>query len=135
MTEETRDPTPSPLLVRALGANAVFSGVSGLALLAAAGPAGSWLGVGEAWLLRALGVGLLAFGGGLLLLARAERPARGLVIAASASDFAWVAGSGVLLFGFPDLLTPAGRTAVAAVAVVVAALGIAQLAGLRRTAG
>lgn len=124
-----------PLLVRALTANAAFSGLTGIALVAAAGPAGGWLGVAETWILRLLGVGLLAFGAGLLLLARSERPARGLVLAASASDFAWVAGSAVLLLGFPDLLTPAGNGAVAAVALVVAGLGAAQVAGLRRREG
>lgn len=132
MTEDARDPAPSALLIRALSANAAFSGASGLALLVAAGPAAGWIGVPHPWILRALGAGLVAFGAGLLLLARSERPGRGLVVAASASDFAWVAGSGVLLLGFPDLLTPAGRAAVAAVAVAVAGLGAAQIAGLRR---
>lgn len=133
MTEPAHDPplsTPSALLVRALQANAAFSMVSGLVLLLAAGPAGGWIGVDETGLVRALGGGLIAFGAGLLLLARSERPGRGLVIAASVSDFAWVAGSGVLLLAFPELLSAAGRAAVAGVALVVAGLGAAQLAGL-----
>lgn len=123
---------PALFLDRALLANAAFSGASGLVLLVAAGPAGAWLGVPDPWLLRALGGGLVAFGAGLLLLARSDRPKRGLVVAASASDFAWVAGSVVLLAAFPDLLSAAGRAAVAGVAVVVAGLGGAQLVGLRR---
>lgn len=128
-----RDPKHAPgLLVRALAANAGFSGASGLALLLAARPAGGWLGVAETWILRALGAALLAFGAGLALLARTERPTRGLVLAASASDFAWVAGSAGLVLGLPDLLTPAGNGTVAAVAVVVAGLGTAQIVGLRR---
>lgn len=117
----------SVLLVRALAANAVFSGLSGLALLLAAG----WLGVPEPWILRALGAGLVAFAAGLALLARSARPRRDLVLAASVSDFAWVAGSAWLLVGFPDLLTSAGEAAVAVVAVLVAVLGAAQLVGLR----
>lgn len=131
MEGSTNSERPS-LLVRVLAANAAFSGLSGLALVAAAGPVGCWLGVAEIWILRLLGIGLLGFCAGLLLLARSERPARGLVLAATASDFAWVAGSAVLLLGFPDLLTPAGNGAVAVVAVVVAGLGGAQVAGLRR---
>lgn len=123
----------SPLLVLALAANAVFSGLSGLMLLLAAGPVGGWLGVSGTGILRLLGVGLIGFGAGLFLLARSEPPGRGLVLAASASDFAWFAGSAVLLLEFPELLTPAGHAAVAAVAVVVAGLGGAQLLGLRRS--
>lgn len=122
----------STLLVRALAANAVFSGGSGLTLLAASGAAGTWLGVDETWILRALGGGLLAFAAGLFLMARSPRPSRPLVLAVSGADFAWVAGSAVLLLGFPDLLTPAGDVAVAAVAAVVAGLGGGQLVGLRR---
>lgn len=121
----------SALLVRALAANALFSDLSGLALLLAAGTAARWLGVSEPWILRALGTGLVAFAAGVALLARSARPRRGLVLAASVSDFVWVAGSAWLLLGFPDLLTPAGEGAVAAVAVLVAVLGAAQLVGLR----
>lgn len=131
-SEGAREPARPALLGRALIGNAVFSAVSGLVLLLATEPAAAWLGVPEVWLLRSLGGGLVAFGAGLLLLARSDRPRRGLVVAASASDFAWVAGSALLLLGFPDLLTPDGRAAVAGVAVVVAGLGGAQLVGLRR---
>lgn len=126
---------PPPLLVRALAANAAFSGISGLGLLVAAEPAGGWLGVSETWILRLLGAGLIGFGAGLLLLARSGRPPRGLVLAASASDFAWVVGSAVLLLAFPGHLTAAGAGAVGAVALVVGALGSAQLVGLRRRRG
>lgn len=132
MTSRPEGSSRPSLLVRALAANALFSGASGLVLLLAADPAGAWLGVPETWLLRALGGGLVAFGAGLFLLARSDRPGRGLVIVASASDFAWVAASAVLLMAFPDVLSAAGRASVAGVALVVAGLGAAQLAGLGR---
>lgn len=120
------------LLRRALLANAGFSGLSGLALLLAAAPLGQWIGVGQPWILRAIGSSLLLFAAVLVLLARADEPDRAPVIAVSGSDFAWVLGSIVLVAAFPEQLTVEGRWAVAAVALVVGGLGAAQLAGLRR---
>lgn len=122
----------SSLLVRSLVSNAAFSGLSGLALLLGAGPLGSWTGVSEIWLLRAIGVGLVGFCAALILLARSEPPDRRLVLAATGADFAWVLGSAALLVGFPDLLTTAGKSAVGIVAALVAAFGVAQVVGLRR---
>lgn len=128
-TEESRRDT---LLTRALAANAAFSGLSGLVLLAAAGPVAGWIGLeGGAWL-RAIGAGLLLFAAALVGLTRSREPARRAVGAVTAADLAWVAGSALLLALFPDLLTTAGERTVGAVAVVVAALAAAQLLGLRR---
>lgn len=132
MIPPSTQPPRSPLLPRALVANAVFSGSSGLALVVATDPVGTWLGVPDGRILLALGLGLLAFSAGLFLLARSPRSSRPFVMAATVSDGAWVLGSAVLLVAFPDLLTPAGNLTVGAVAVVVAALGGAQAVGLQR---
>lgn len=122
------------LLRWALGANAGFSGLSGLVLLLAAGPVGEWLGVTEPWILRGIGGGLVAYAVWLAALTREETPRRSLVVTASLADFAWVAGSVLLLVAGPQLLTPPGRWAVAIVAVVVADFGVVQLLGLWREA-
>lgn len=132
MTRISTESSRPPLLRRALLANAVFSGLSGLGLLAAAGPVGGWIGVTETWILRGIGAGLASFAAALVALARSDRPRPALVLAASGSDFAWVLGSGAVVAGFPELLTPAGDIAVVVVAVVVAALGCAQIVGLQR---
>jgi hypothetical protein len=132
MEPESSEAERSRLLTRALAANAAFSGTTGLALLLASETLGTWLGIPDTRILLVLGPALLAFAAGLTALARSDRPVRPLVLAATASDMAWVVASAVLLVGFPDLLTPAGNLAVAAVAVVVAALGSAQAVGLRR---
>lgn len=120
------------ILVRALAANAAFSGLSGLILVVAADPVSGWIGLeGGGWL-QAIGIGLLLFAAGLVLLVRGRDRPRGRVAAVTAADLGWVAGSVVLLVGFPDLLTPAGEWAVGAVAVAVAGLATAQILGLRR---
>ena len=132
MEPRSSEPSPSSLLRRALAANAVFSGTTGLALVLAGEALAAWLGLPDGRIALLLGLALLAFAAGLAVLARSDRPGRPLVLAVTASDMAWVAASAVLLVGFPDLLTPAGNLVVAAVAVVVAALGAAQAVGLRR---
>lgn len=123
------------LLVRALAANAGFSGLSGLVLVAAADPVAAWIGVAGAtgWL-RAIGVGLLLFAAGLVRLVRDDERTRAGVLSVTAADAGWVVGSAVLLVAFPGLLSPAGEWAVAAVALVVASLACAQFVGLRRRA-
>jgi len=132
MTPAYTESPRSPLLSRALVANGVFSGSSGLVLVAATDTVGAWLGVTDSGILLVLGLGLLAFSAGLVLLSRSPRAGRPFIMAATASDGAWVLGSVVLLVGFPDLLTTAGEATVGAVAVVVAAFGIAQVVGLQR---
>ena len=122
------------LLVRALAANAGFSGLSGLVLVAAADPVAAWIGIEEVGWLRAVGVGLLLFAAGLVRLVRDEGRSRTGVLSVIAADAGWVVGSAVLLLAFPGLLSPAGEWAVAAVAVVVAGLACAQFLGLRRRA-
>lgn len=127
--------TGTTLLVRALAANAGFSGLSGLVLVVAADPVSAWIGIeGATGWLRAVGVGLLLFAAGLVRLVRGRGRPCGRVVAATTADLGWVAGSAVLLIAFPGLLSPAGERAVAAVAVVVAVLACAQLLGLRRRA-
>lgn len=128
---QARTSARDPMLQKTLRSNAVFSGLSGVLLLAAAGPVGVWIGVSEPWVLRIIGAGLVGFCVALILLARSERPDPRLVLGATVADFAWVVGSAVLLAGFPDLLTTDGKVAVAGVAVIVAAFGIGQWVGLR----
>ena len=77
-----------------------------------------------------IGIGLLIFAADLLLAAR-RGPDRTTLIRFSVSDLGWVAGSLVLLAGWPELLSPAGRAAVAAVALVVMGFAFWQLLGLR----
>jgi hypothetical protein len=112
----------------ALGANAVFSSLTGLAMLVAGSPLASWLGQVPGWLVNGVGAALLGFAVLVGLLIRRPRPARALGIVAL--DFGWVLATVPLAF-VPSLLTEPGRLAVLAVAAVVTVLGVLQARGIR----
>jgi hypothetical protein len=115
-------------LSRALLANAVFSGVTGLAALALAPVLAESLGP-PAWGLRALGAGLVVFAA---LVAREGRgPARAGTIQIIVADAAWVVTATLLIARAPSWLTGTGRATLAAVTLVVAAAATAQWRGLR----
>lgn len=120
------------LLADAISLNAIFSGLSGLALLAGAWALDGVSGV-DAIQLAVLGAVLLAFAAALLRLLATPRNLRAGARGVIAADLAWVACAAVLVAARPDVLSTAGVTALAAVTVVVAALAVAQWLGLRRT--
>lgn len=121
----------STALRYALGANALFSASSGLVLVGVAEAAASAIGTVAPVVLRAVGGGLLLFAAFLLWTAWRPRPHPTYVLLATGADLAWVVGSAGLLLFERSGLTAVGRGAVAGVAVVVLALAIAQLIGLR----
>jgi hypothetical protein len=125
--------TSSPLLRRALLADASFSGVAALVLTAGASPLAPLLQLPEA-LLRETGLFLIAYTmlvGWLASRAVAPKPLILLVIAGNA---AWTVGSIALLFSglvAPNLL---GEIFVAAQAVATGVFAELQYMGLRRSA-
>jgi hypothetical protein len=113
----------------ALRLNAGFSTLSALTLFVAHAPLGSAMGI-DPRLLIAVGVGLAAFAAQLLYTAARSdlRKLRSEGLLHSCADFAWVVASlGVIAAGW---LTPLGNGLLAAVAVPVLALGIAQFRSL-----
>ena len=122
------------LLRRSLGANAGFSALSGVVLIAFHGPLDRFIGLGLPWLLIVLGAGLLGFAALIALNLRRTRISRTEAWLTVASDIAWVAGSAVILLGFPDLLDTGGKWLVALAAVGVADFALLQTLGLRRSA-
>ena len=122
------------LLRRSLAANAGFSALSGIALIAFHGPLDRFIGLGLPWLLIVIGVGLLGFAALIGLNLRRPRISRTEAWLTVASDIAWVAGSAVILLGFPDLLDTGGKWLVGLVAVGVADFALLQTLGLRRSA-
>ncbi|MGE3238568.1 MAG: SRPBCC family protein [Thermoleophilia bacterium] len=111
--------------------NLVLSGLSGLTLLVGGLFLGPPLGV-PAGLLIAIGVGLLAFAGGLFWLLQEIRHLLRGARMALAADLAWVAGAIALLATAPGALSPAGRVVLGVVTAAVAAIAAGQAVGLHR---
>ena len=118
------------LLSNAMQENALFSGISGIVLIAGAPWLDTWLGV-NGWLLVAAGVGLIVFASDLVWWSRSAK----LLISggrmAVISDIAWVVGAASLI-AFTAVLSRQGELALAIVSVVVAGFAAAQWIGLRR---
>jgi|GEM_PF-1309544 len=129
MTTPRRDRT----LRNALLANAGFSTLTGAAMIAAASPLAAAFGVAEPLALTLVGANLLPFAAALVWLARRPTVPVRLAAVASVLDFGWVAGTGLMALLAPTVMNGTGWLAAWAVAAVVASLGAAQLAGIRRT--
>ncbi|MCY1285547.1 hypothetical protein D9M68_418690 [compost metagenome] len=124
--------TMSPLLRRALQADALASGAMGLLLALAAGPLEELLGLPRALLMGA-GIGLLPFALALGWLANRESVRRGWIWAVLAINTVWVIDSlSLLALGWvePTLL---GKVFVIGQAVAVALLAELEFFGLRRS--
>lgn len=117
------------LLVKSLRANAIFSSVTGAALIVGLVPLSSWLGI-ETWISIGLGLGLIGFAVALMVLARDPKPA--LVRVVVVADVAWVIGAIIVIAAFPQAMSTAGLWALGLVSVIVAGLAVGQLVGLRR---
>lgn len=125
-----RETHPTSLLRNAMRSNALFSTVSGLTLVLAAERLSSLIGVPSKWILIGIGLALIGFAIGLFLNARKGQLNIAEAGVAVALDFAWVAGSAVLLSA--SVLTPSGDALVTAVGAVVLLLAVLQLLGLQR---
>jgi hypothetical protein len=123
------------LLRRTLQANGFFSGLSGILLIADAGPLASFLGLASALPLVVIGAVLLLHAAILLVKANREPVDPRLAWYAIIGDVAWVIGSVEILVTGWLPLTPAGWWAVAIVADIVAVFAILQFYELRRQQG
>jgi hypothetical protein len=132
MTLQSISQNPDSLLRRTLQANALFSGISGLAFTAAAQPIALFLGLDAPFVLVAIGVGLLLYALALWFNAGRHPLNRPFVWAAIIGDTAWVVGSYIILLTDWLPLTSAGWWAVAIVADLVAIFAVLQFYGLRQ---
>ena len=124
--------TMSPLLRRALQADALASGAMGLLLALAAGPLEELLGLPRALLVGA-GIGLLPFALALGWLANRESVRRGWIWAVLAINAVWVVDSVSLLASGWVEPTLLGKVFVIAQALAVALLAELEFFGLRRS--
>ncbi|WP_437627775.1 hypothetical protein [Sorangium sp. So ce1151] len=123
--------TSPHFLRRALLADAIVSGATGLLMLAGAAPLAGFVGLPES-LLRWSGASLLPFAAIVAWLGTRERPARAAVAGVVIANALWVIDSVLLLaLGWVDP-TALGYAFVLAQALVVALFAEAQALGLRR---
>lgn len=120
----------SMLLRRVLQANAAFSTISGIALVAFAGPLAAIMGVGRSWILLAVGAVLLVFAVTLVVNSRRGKINENEVVQAIVSDGVWVAAS--IVIAFMGIVSTTGVWIVAGVALIVCAFALLQGLGLRR---
>ena len=125
---------PSPLLRRAILADAIFSGVSALLLTFGAGALAPWLNLPEA-LLRETGLFLIAYAALVGWLGTRQSMPKPLVVVVIAGNAAWTLASIALLFSgavTPNLL---GEAFVVAQAIATGVFAELQYIGLRRSGG
>ena len=118
------------LLRMALMGNALFSTISGLALILAGQRVVRLLGLPKAVNLLTMGIGLLAFAVTLVIFARKNPIKVSDTWIAILLDLAWVIGSYPLLFVVPFSTT--GKWIVGIVAEVVLLFALMQWLGIRR---
>lgn len=122
----------SNLLSRALHANAVYSTLSGATMAVGAVALDDWSGV-PAWLLVAIGVGLIGFAVSLVFGARRPKLLVDTGRTAVAGDIGWIVGA-VVVIAATSWLTTAGEVTLALISVPVAIFAAAQWQGLRNLA-
>jgi len=121
----------SPLSLRsALLANALFSTLCGLLLLAAPATIGGLLEYSNELVYRVMGLGLLLFAGDLYHQATRQQLSRLRAMIASIGDVVWVAGTALLLIWFWQQLSVVAVALLLAIAGVVLAFGLLQARGI-----
>ena len=125
------DQTEAAMLKRALLANAAFSTISGLLIVVFDQRIAALIG-GVEHQLWPIGAMLLGFGAYLAWLATRRTVNSASVISVIVSDFAWVAGTVILLVGWHSVISVAGLWLLAVIGAVVFLLAELQWIGLRR---
>lgn len=123
----------SNLLFRALHANAIYSTAAGATMAIGAAALDDWSGV-PAWLLVAIGVGLIGFAASLVFGARRPNLIVDTGRTAVAGDIGWIVGA-IVVIAATTWLTTAGEVTLALISIPVAIFAVTQWQGLRRMGG
>ena len=118
----------SNLLSRALHANALYSTLTGATMAIGAAALDDWSGV-PAWLLVAIGIGLIGFAASLVFGARRSNLIVDTGRTAVAGDIGWIVGA-IVIIAATSWLTTAGEVTLAIISVPVAVFAAAQWQGL-----
>ena len=121
---------PACFLRKALIGNALFSTLSGLAILFAQGWVLRILGLASNVNLLILGVGLIVFAITLVVNARKQQVKKSDAWIAVLMDVAWVLSSYILIFIVP--FSTEGKWVVGVVAELVLVFAVLQFVGIRR---
>ncbi len=121
------------VLRRTLQTNGIFSGVSGIALIAGAGPIAFFLGLSSPIILVIIGTVVLLYAASLFMAAARRTIDRRTGFRYATIDGAWVLGSVVLLLTNMVPFTTAGKWSVALAAFIVAIFAGLQCYGAWRT--
>lgn len=122
---------PDTLLRWTFRANALFSTLSGTALLVRAVPIAALIGAPEPRWVAVVGALLLCFAAALVFLSRLRTIPSAAAWPVVAGDALWVACSIAALVFLGEHISTAGKYAIAAVADVVAIFGLIQAYALR----
>ena len=124
-----KEPT---MLIRALQANALFSGLCGLIAIAFSMQVATFLGLTNSTVILIMGIGLLLWAGftAWVLMRPVINPTTVKLIIEG--DLLWVVGTILLLIFAGGIFTTGGKWAMAIVGDIVAVFAILQWVGLRR---
>src|SRR5262245_17746563 len=128
----TTNAIPAPLLRRAMQADALVSGTSGVLLALLPGPFSGLVGLSQPLVLVFVGTGLVGYALWLIYCTRGPGVNLWAGRVTIALNAAWVAGTVVLLLARPDLFNTLGQWLVGFVALVVTDFALVQYLGLRR---
>lgn len=122
----------SNLLIKALAANAAFSGFSAITLILFSGWIASQLGLPDTTPVVITGVALALFALQLAAIAKSRRVKTWEILSIIVGDLIWVVASVVLGIIYIDQLTTIGQVLVFGVALVVLVFAECQGIGLKR---
>ena len=129
---ELKEQENGRFLRRVLKGNALFSGLSAIVFLSAAGPLSQFTGIEPAAVFVVLGLGFIPFAAFTFFTARQPEINSHFARTIMVLDALWVMGSLVILFsGWPPLTT-AGKWFVGLTAEAVAILALLEYIGIRR---
>jgi len=119
-------------LRKSLVANAISSGIFGLAFILFADGISDWLKGGLTVDTLPIGVILLLFAGDIFHQVTCEQLSTKRALVTSLGDALWVVATILILVTQPDALSPGGEIAAILVALMVGAFGFLQILGIRR---
>lgn len=120
----------SNVLRRALQANGVFSGISGIAITVGSGFVAELLGLETTSAINLIGTSLFVFALWLFFITANESISYWLALAVVLLDLVWAAASALVVLTDWLLLTPAGKWLIVSIAAIVTAFALVQSYGL-----